>query len=99
MGLAGSDCSMGELDLVEVWSSGGSMLMGAWLLTLKLGCWGSVRSQYPIPRRLTMGMAVLAHVQNYVVLVSLCLNNLYHWLLINSTGSYSLLGEYFLGMK
>ena len=46
-----------------------------------------------------MGMAVLAHVQNYVVLVSLCLNNLYHWLLINSTGSYSLLGEYFLGMK
>ena len=73
------------------------MLMGAWLLKLKLGCCGSVMSQYPMPRWLLTGIAVFVHVQNCVVLVALCLNSPYHWLLMNSTGLYSLLGEYFFG--
>ena len=74
------------------------MLMGAWMLESKSGCCGSVMSQYPMPRLLTIGSAVLALVQRCVVLVSRCLNSPYHWLLMNSTGSYSPLGEYFLGM-
>ena len=45
-----------------------------------------------------IGIAAFAHVHRWVVLVSSCLNSPYHWLLMNSTGSYSLLGEYFLGM-
>jgi len=69
---------VGELDLVESWSSGGSMLMGAWLLTSKLGCCGSVISQYPMPRQLEMGIAAFACVHRWVVLVSSCLNNPYH---------------------
>ena len=54
-------------------------------------------SQYPRPKRLTMGMAAFACVHRCVVLFS-CLNSLYHWLFMNSTGSNSLVGEYFLGM-
>ena len=78
MGLTGSVCVMGELDLVESWSSGGLMLMGAWLLMSKSGCCGSVMSQYPMPRQLIMGMAVFAQVHRCVVLVSSSLNNPYH---------------------
>ena len=69
---------MGEFDLVESWSSGGSMLMGAWLLKSWSGCCGSVMSQYPMPRQLEMGMAAFAHVHRCVVLVSWCLNSPYH---------------------
>ena len=87
---------MGGLACVE--SSGWSTLMGAGLLGVKLGCCGSVMSQYPIPRQLIMGMALLALVHSCVVLVSGCPNNLNHWLLMNSTGSNSPLGEYFFGM-
>ena len=64
---------------------------------VKSGCLGSVMSQYPMPRRLVMGMAALALVHKCVVLVSGCPNNPNHWLLMNSSGSKSLLGEYFLG--
>ena len=89
MGLAGRVCAAGELDLVGLLSSGGSMLIGA-----KLGCCGSVMSQYPMPRWLTMGMASLALVHRCVVLVSGCLNSPNHWLLMNSMGSKSPLGCY-----
>ena len=65
---------------------------------VKSGCSGSVMSQYPMPRRLTIGMAALALVHNCVVLVSGCPNKPNHWLLMNSSGSKSLLGEYFFGM-
>ena len=78
--------------------SGGSTLIGVGLLGVKSGCCGSVMSQYPMPRRLIMGMASLAFVHKCVVLVSWCLNKMNHRLLMNSTGSNSLLGEYFFGM-
>ena len=97
MGLAGSVCAVGELDLVKLLSSGGSMLMGAMLLEVKSGCCGSVMSQYPMPRWLMMGMASLALVHKCVVLISGCPNNPNHWLLMNLTGSKSPLGEYFFG--
>ena len=77
---------------------GGSTLMGSMVLGMKSGCCGSVMSQYPMQRWLTMGIALLALVHKCVVLVSLCPNNPNHWLLMNSTGSKSPLGEYFLGM-
>ena len=54
------------------------MLIGAWLLKLKSGCCGSVMSQYPMPRRLEIGIAAFAHVHRCVVLVSSCLNSPYH---------------------
>ena len=79
-------------------SSGVSTLMGVGLLGVKLGCCGSMMSQYPIPRRLMMGMASLALVHKCMVLVSGCPNNPNHWLLMNSTGSKSPLGEYLFGM-
>ena len=56
------------------------MLMGAGLLGVKLGCCGSVMSQYPIPRWLTIGMASLALVHSCVVLVSGCPNSPNRWL-------------------
>ena len=73
------------------------MLIGTVVLGMKSGCCGSVMSQYPMPRQLTMGMALLALVHKCVVLVSGCPNSSNHWLLMNSTGSKSLLGEYFFG--
>ena len=76
---------------------GGSMSMVLMVPGVKSGCLGSVMSQYPMPRRLVMGMAALALVHKCVVLVSGCPNNPNHWLLMNSSGSKSLLGEYFLG--
>ena len=73
-------------------SSGVSMSMGLMVPGMKLGCSGSVMSQYPMPSRLTMGMASLALVHKCVVLVSGCPNNPNHWLLMNSTGLKSPLG-------
>ena len=45
-----------------------------------------------------MGMASLALVHKCIVLVSGCPNSPNQWLLMNSTGSKSPLGEYFHGM-
>ena len=77
--------------------SGVSMLIDLMVPGVKSGCSGSVMSQYPMPRRLIMGMAALALVHRCVVLVSGCPNNPNHWLLMNSSGSKFPLGEYFLG--
>ena len=82
---------------LEGCGDGGSMSMDSMVPGVKSGCSGSVMSQYPMPRWLTMGMAALALVHKCVVLVSGCPNNPNHWLLMNSSGSKSLLGEYFLG--
>ena len=78
-------------------SSGESTSMFLMVPGIKSGCLGSVMSQYPMPRRLIIGMAALALVHRCVVLVSECPNSLNHWLLMNSSGSKSLLGEYFFG--
>ena len=78
-------------------SLGVSTLMGSMVPGMKSGCSGSVMSQYPMLSQLTMGMASLALVHKCVVLVSGCPNNPNHWLLMNSTGSKSPLGEYFFG--
>ena len=78
-------------------SSGGSTSMVSMVPGVKSGCSGSVISQYPMLSLLIMGMATLALVHKCVVLVSGCPNNPNHWLLMNSSGSKSPLGEYFLG--
>ena len=87
--------------MLEVWdcevSLGGSTSMVSMVPEVKSGCSGSVMSQYPMLRRLIIGMAALALVHKCVVLVSGCPNSPNHWLLMNSSGSKSPLGEYFFG--
>ena len=86
------------MTVLEVWGGdGGSTSIVLMVPGMKSGCSGSVMSQYPMPRWLFTGMAALALVHRCVVLVSGCPNSLNHWLLMNSSGSKSLLGEYFFG--
>ena len=89
------------MTVVGLWgcvvSLGGSMSMVLMVPGVKSGCSGSVISQYPMLSLLIIEMAALALVHKCVVLVSGCPNNPNHWLLMNSSGSKSPLGEYFLG--
>ena len=89
------------MTVLGVWDcdvfSGGSTSMVSMVPGVKSGCSGSVISQYPMLSLLITGMAALALVHKCVVLVSGCPNSPNHWLLMNSSGSKSPLGEYFLG--